>query len=229
MKISALRQGLFKFVLSLAIYFVAVAGFAQGDRDKHEGKGDDDQQEGQQKGQGNQGQGNQGQGNQGQGQQNQPSVMWINHLDLLPGDPSVVTAFNAINSGLGGGLSGLIIMSTTTGDTANGGGNKVVEKGLEVPPGFLITGVRVCYELSSARTFIDDIRLAQVQDPPSTALVLLDDSTQRVNPGPICVDSATTTVDPSLGGVRLDLRVNFGDPTDRIVVRAVALHLVGKP
>src|SRR5881296_119320 len=149
---------------------------------------------------------------------------------LPPSMPSYLlqcrhTSFNAVNSGVGGGLSGLIIMSNTTGDTATGGGNKVVEKGLQVPPGFLITGVRVCYELSNARSFIDQIRLSQVQDPPGTALVQLDDATHLVNPGPVCVDSAPTTVNPELGAVRLDLRVNFGDTSDKIVVRAVGLHL----
>src|SRR5437879_8303817 len=106
-----------------------------------------------------------------------------------------------------------------------GNGDKVVEKGLQVPPGFLITGVRVCYELSNARSFIDQIRLSQVQDPPGTALVQLDEATHLVNPGPVCVDSAPTTVNPELGAVRLDLRVNFGDTSDKIVVRAVGLDL----
>jgi len=46
-----------------------------------------------------------------------------------------------------------------------------------------------------------------------------------VNPGPVCVNSAPTTVNPALGEVRLDLRVNFGDTSDKIVVRAVGLHL----
>ena len=56
-----------------------------------------------------------------------PKVMWINHLALLPGDPSVTTSFNATSSGVGSGLSGLVIQSNTVGDTAPGGGNKVVE------------------------------------------------------------------------------------------------------
>jgi len=153
------------------------------------------------------------------------TVMWVNHLDLLAGDPSVITSFNAISSGVGGGLSGLIIQSTTVGDTAPTGGNKVVEMGLDVPPGFNIKGVRVCYELSNRRSFITQIRLAQVQNPPSSAIVLLDDGTDQTNPGPICVDSATTSIDPSLGSVLLSLRVNFGNTGDRIVVRAVGLHL----
>ena len=50
------------------------------------------------------------------------TIMWINNLDFLPGDPSVITSFNSANSGVGGGLSGLIIESTTVGDQAEGGG-----------------------------------------------------------------------------------------------------------
>ena len=156
------------------------------------------------------------------------TVMWVNHLDLLPGDPSVTTSFNAVSSGVGGGLSGLIIESNTTGEDATGGGNKVVEMATEVPPGFVITGVRVCYELSDPRSFISQIRLAQVQNPPSSAIVLLDDSTDLTDPGPICVDSDKTSVNPSKGAVLLSLRVNFGDTTDRIVVRGLALRLKRK-
>jgi len=154
-------------------------------------------------------------------------VMWVNHFDLLPGDPTVHTTFNAVSSGVGSGLTGLVIQSTTTGQNAQNGGNKVVHMGLEVPPGYLIRGVRVCYELSSKRSFISQIRLAQVQNPPSSAIVQLDDGTDLVNPGPVCVDSATTTVNPALGEVLISLRVNFGDIADKIVVRALGLILSG--
>jgi hypothetical protein len=153
-------------------------------------------------------------------------IMWINHFDLLPGDSSVLTSFNAISSGVGGGLTGLVIQSTTVGDTGAGGGNKVVHMGLEVPPGYLIKGVRVCYELSNTRSFITQVRLAQVKDPPSSATVMLDDGTNQTAVGPICANSTTTTVDPSLGAVLLSLRVNFGNTSDKIVVRALGLHLI---
>ena len=152
-------------------------------------------------------------------------VMWIDHLALLPGDPSVKTSFNAVNSGVGGGLSGLIIQSTTTGDQAQGGGNKVVETAVEVPPGFQITGVRICFENSNPRSFIEQVRLAQVQNPPSTAVVKLDDPTHLNQAGPICVDSQPTSIDPSVGSVLLSLRVNFGNTADKIAVRGLALHL----
>jgi hypothetical protein len=155
-------------------------------------------------------------------------IMWINHLDLLPGDPSVITSFNAVNSGVGGGLAGLVVESTTIGEEAEGGGNKVVWTGLQVPPGYLVTGVRVCYESTSQDTYISQIRLAQVQDPPDAALVLLDDDTDLIDTGPICVDSAPPfddTIDPSLGAVLLSLRVYFGDLSDSIVIRGVGLYL----
>lgn len=156
------------------------------------------------------------------------STMWIDHLVFLPGDPSVQTSFNAVNSGVGGGLSGLIITSSTIGDEAQGGGNKVVETSLEVPPGFDILSVRVCYENSNPRSFITQTRLAQVQNPPSTALVLLDDPTHLDAAGPVCVNSlpVVPAVNPAKGAVLLSLRLNFGDTSDKIVLRAVGLNLI---
>jgi hypothetical protein len=156
-------------------------------------------------------------------------LLWIDHLSLLSGDPSVTTSFNAINSGVGGGLAGLVVRSSTLGDVASGGGNKVVWAALEVPPGLTVTGVRVCYELSNVRSYITQVRLAQVQDPPSTALVLLDDPTHLNSPGPVCANSLGTTVDPANGPLLLDLRVNFGNIADLIVVRGVALRVVATP
>ena len=153
------------------------------------------------------------------------STMWIDHLVFLPGDPSVNTSFNAVNSGVGGGLSGLIITSSTIGDQAQGGGNKVVETALEVPPGFDIVSVRVCYENSNTRTFISQTRLSQVQNPPSTATVLLDDPTHLNAAGPVCVNSQPTLVKPGKGSVFLSLRLSIADTSDKIVLRAVGLNL----
>jgi hypothetical protein len=153
------------------------------------------------------------------------STMWIDHLVFLPGDPSVKTSYNAVNSGVGGGLSGLIITSSTVGDQAQGGGNKVVETALEVPPGFDIVSVRVCYENSNTRTFISQTRLAQVQNPPSTATVILDDPTHLNAAGPVCVNSQPTLVKPGKGSVLLSLRLSIADTSDKIVLRAVGLNL----
>jgi hypothetical protein len=152
----------------------------------------------------------------------QQFTMWLNHLDLLPGDPSVTTSFDAVQS------HGLILQSLTTGEIAPGGGNKVVEMGIDVPPTFMITGVRVCYQLTNPRSFISQIRLAQTQDPPGTQLAMLDDGTDQTNPGPVCVDSEDTSIDPSAGAISLSLRLNFGDTADQITVFAIGLRLQGR-
>ncbi|MBZ0286124.1 MAG: hypothetical protein K8I30_00815, partial [Anaerolineae bacterium] len=150
-------------------------------------------------------------------------VLWLNHLDLLPGDPSVTTSFNSTSSGVGSGLTGLVIESSTAGEVDSFGGNKVVHMGVEVPPGFDVTGVRVCYELSSAMSYLSQIRLSQVQNPPSSALVMLDDGTDWTATGPVCVDSAATSNIPGNGPLLISLRVNFSGPYDRIVVRGLGL------
>lgn len=155
------------------------------------------------------------------------ALMWLNHFDLLAGDESVSTSHAAVSSGVGGGLTGLVITSTTTGDTAATGGNKVVHMAVDVPPGYTVHGVRVGYELSNSRSHISQIRLAQVQDPPATAVVLLDDATNHTAVGPVHVDSQLASIDPEDGALLLSLRLNFGNVSDRIVVRSLALHLEG--
>ncbi len=151
-------------------------------------------------------------------------IMWLNHLDLLPGDPSVKTSFAYLKS-LTGGLNGLNIKSTTTGDTGIPGGNKVVTMGVPTIPGYTIVGVRVCYELSSRKSHITQIRLSQLKNPPSSALVMLDDGTDHTDMGPVCVTSKPTSVDPQKGAVRLSLRLNYANTADVIVIRAVGLVL----
>lgn len=154
-------------------------------------------------------------------------VQWLNHLAFTPGVATLATTFDAVNSGVGSGLSGLIITSTATGDTG-----PALEQGVQVPPGFLVNGVRVCYELSSAQSYISQVRISQLQDPPATAVVRLDDGSDLVAPGPVCVDSAQPAagpVDPQQGALRLDLGAAFAATTDRIVLRGVGLLLVPDP
>ena len=158
-------------------------------------------------------------------------LVWLDRLSLVSGkEAELTTAHDSTKSGVGGGLAGLVIESATIGNTFSDGGNKVVQTAAQVPPGQKVSGVRVCYELTAggaAGSYITQIRLAQVQDPPATALVLLDDATALIQPGPICVDSAVVNppIGPTLGALLLDLRVNFQNTSDRIVVRGLALHL----
>lgn len=164
---------------------------------------------------------------------NAPATVWINYLGFLSGDTSVLTTtYRSTNSGVGSGLGGLVIQSSTVGAVDSFGGDKFISTGLEVPPHFSIAGVRVCYEWSAGATsHITQIRLAQLQNPPSTALVKLDDATIQPSLAPVCVDSTTlaTPLDASLGQVTLDLRINTGNIADKLVLRGVALHLVPTP
>jgi hypothetical protein len=146
------------------------------------------------------------------------TVQWINHLGLVAGDSSVTqTSYTATL------FFGPTIRSTTLGDRDSFGGNKVVTTSIQIPPSSTIIGVRLCYSLSNSRSFINDLRLAQIQDPPTVASVVLEDPTQLDDPGPICVNSASTSVDPSLGALLLSLRVNFGDTSDSINILSLGV------
>ncbi len=156
-------------------------------------------------------------------------IMWLNHFDLLSGDTSeLTTTYKSTSSGVGGGLTGLVIQSSTLGDTFFSGGNRVVHMALELPKQTKITGVRVCYEYSSnSSSFISQIRLAQVQNPPSSALVMLDDPTDLTTPGPVCVNSAL--VKPAFkaknGPILLSLRIDTRNINDKIVIRGLGVFV----
>lgn len=169
-------------------------------------------------------------GSQGKGESHRHlGIQWVNHFDLLSGDPTVTTTSSlSTSSGVGGDLTALVITSSTTGDTDSFNGNKVVQMALELPQKTRIMGVRLCYELSNPGpngSFIDQVRLAQIQDPPATAAVLLDDATAQNASGPTCVNSAlvSSPIRSDKGSVLLSLRVFFANTADKIAVRAVGL------
>ncbi len=154
-------------------------------------------------------------------------VMWVNHFALESGDPTVTTtSSDSTTSGVGGGLTGLVVTSSTIGDTDSFGGNKVVHMGVQVPPENTVKGVRLCYEYSAGSvSFFTQTRLAQVQNPPAIAFVLMDDGTDLTAIGPVCVNSAVTTIDPGKGPLLLSFRIFTGATGDKLVIRGVGLLL----
>jgi hypothetical protein len=170
-------------------------------------------------------------GDNDKGGKGKSHLMWINHFSLASGNPDELkTTANSTSSGVGGGLTGLVIQSGTLGtpgDVFSDGGNKVVHTALYLPKDSKITGLRVCYENSANASYITQIRLAQVQDPPSSAAVLLDDGTDLNATGPVCVDTAS--VKPAIksknGPVLLSLRANFGNVSDKIVIRGLGVYV----
>ncbi len=140
----------------------------------------------------------------------QAGVQWINHQDLVTGNANATMTVG----------SGLIIGSSVAPNDV------VVEKGLQVPPNFVVTGVRVCYVSSNAATFISQIQLGQVQDPPSSTLAVFTDDTDQASISAVCVDTTpATSIDPTLGAVLLSLTVHVQNPGDTLTVLALGLNL----
>lgn len=148
----------------------------------------------------------------------QANLLWINHLGLMA-DPVDTLTVSQATAPLAG-ASGLLIKS------AGAVANKGLEVGLQVPPGYTITKVNICYQVSNPASFINRISLSQLTAPGTAASVLTDNSA-KTSTVATCVDSsaAVTDVDPISGPVRLNVGVTFINNIDQIVIRAIGLHL----
>lgn len=152
------------------------------------------------------------------------TVQWINHLEFVPGVSYVATSYTPINGGLK-------VTATETGE------NFIVQ-GVQVAPGVLVSGIRVCYELTDDdinddQSLINDIVITQLQaqDPPASRTVVLNDTTALSEVGPICVNSLPSfdDIDPSQGALNLSLGMWFPNLNDSITVLGVGLLTVPDP
>jgi hypothetical protein len=153
----------------------------------------------------------------------QEGLLWINPLALQTplsgGLPGIATAsFETIGAA---GSAGLVL-------TATGAGNAVVQAGVQVPLGFVITGVRVCYVPGPTLSFVSGAQLFQFAVPPVVppAQPLNDLLPAPVSTAALCVDSGTVvSVDPSAGGpVYVSLPLTF-TAAEAVIIRGVGLHL----
>jgi hypothetical protein len=158
-----------------------------------------------------------------------PQIQWVNYMDLVPGDPTVTTAVTLQHPSFGTNTLGLVITSSTTGDTDSNSEDKFVSMALELPKQVKVTGVRICYENSNSGptgTFIEQTRLAQLDNTNgSTATVLLDDATHLDASGPTCATSSSVkpAIDGSKGSVVLSFRINTASTSDQIAIHSVGL------
>lgn len=161
------------------------------------------------------------------------ATYWLNHFDLLSGNESeLFVSHNSTSSGVGGGLTGAVFTSSSIGEKFSDGGNKVALMAIDLAPqpaGINIRGVRVCYESTSPRTYVSQVRIAEVQNPPATAIVKMDDGTDLTLAGPNCVDSAKAVniaiPSKTTGPLLLNLRFNFGATSDALVIRGLGIIL----
>lgn len=86
-----------------------------------------------------------------------------------------------------------------------------------------VVSVEVCYAISTVgnRTYISQTRISDMTTPNS-AVVRLDDGTDRFGPGPVCY-TVNGSFAPS-GALSLGLKVVFGNTSDRITIGMVALN-----
>ncbi len=146
----------------------------------------------------------------------QPGLMWINPLDLRAGTSTL--ALDATAPGLA--VSGA------------GAGSDVVQVGLQVPLGFAVTGVKVCYVSGTAASFLSSVQLLQYAATPVAppASLVSQSPAAPLASTLTCLDTTPIAgVDPSAGGAMfLSLGVTF-NAAEAIVVRAVGLHLEPTP
>ena len=148
----------------------------------------------------------------------QPELLWINHHSFLVDATSGLSASFVANPL--GGWSGLVVRAVRA------VADQIMVAGLQVPPRYNVTKVRICYELSSAASFITHIKITQLTSP-SNGVEVLTDLNDKTSVTPICADSAPAAapISPTYGPLRLNLGATIANPTDLIVIRAVGLYL----
>jgi hypothetical protein len=149
------------------------------------------------------------------------TVQWINHLDFLPGDSVISAEYNSA-IGFGGWLQ-----ITSAEEVADA----TILQVLQVPAGYLVNGVRVCYTVTGDN-YISGALISQLQAPPYDADIVLFERAMLDSMDPVCVNivpQRSVPIDPSLGALTLRFGVSFANTTDSIVINGVGLLTVPDP
>ena len=167
-------------------------------------------------------------------------IIWLNHHDLVVKDTDRITS----------STNGTSVFLTPKPGIAFPERDLVPIHASTLPPGFYITGVRVCYGIvgDHADTEVHRLRLAQFDSDwaggpiwPGYVVRLEATNTGSLAPTPppggfaydegagfVCVDSASDTgqpcLDPGKGTVAAETGVQIGDQDDRLVIQAVGVH-----
>ena len=146
-------------------------------------------------------------------------VMWVDPLGLSPAGTSTTSvALDLVGSGA---QQGLVV-------GGSGAGDDVVQVGLQVPLGFAVAGVRVCYQAGPTGSSVSSAQLLQFGVPPALQPASpLNQSLTGLDAGETdCVDTtATVSANPSTGGpLYLSLGLHF-TAAEAVVIRGVGLLL----
>jgi hypothetical protein len=136
-------------------------------------------------------------------------TIWLSPIDFVTGDPTL-----GISYPWAAHPSALV--------TCNAPGDlKWVSMDLKPPPDLQIEEVDICYQVSNSRSFISQVRLTEMTTP-NQARVIHDDPGHLTSTTPTTYTSAVAALVPS-GAVNLELRLNFQNTSDVILLGAVGI------
>lgn len=138
-------------------------------------------------------------------------TIWLSPTNYVTGDPTLRVSYPFVSH------PSTIVACTTPGDF------KWVSMGLRLPPNLGIEEVIICYEVSNGRSFISQTRLAEMTTPDQ-ATVIHDDPTHLTSTTPASYNSAVSGLIPT-GAVTLELRLNFQNASDEILLGAVGVKI----
>ena len=138
-------------------------------------------------------------------------TIWLSPTNYVTGDPTLRVSYPFVSH------PSTIAACTAPGDY------KWVSMDLRLPPNVQIEEVIVCYEVSNARSFISQTRLAEMTTPDH-ATVVHDDPTHLTSTTPASYNSAVSGLIPT-GAVTLELRLNFQNASDEILLGAVGAKI----
>ncbi len=151
-------------------------------------------------------------------------ITWLDHLAMRPTEPELTVSQGSNHTGLGLGQVGLVVNSSTIGDTYANGSNKTIV--LEVAGvTSSLSGIQVCSNSSNPRSFVSQIRVAEAQGDGSY-LVRLDERIDPTDMSPVCL-TINRRFDTHAQPLSVSLRLTFGDVSDQIAILGVALLRAG--
>src|SRR5271166_4284835 len=136
---------------------------------------------------------------------------WFSPTNFVSGDPTLRISYPYVSH------PGAVVTCTEPGDL------KWVSMGLRLPPDRQIGEVVICYQVSNAGSFISQVRLAEMTTPDH-ATVIHDDATHLASTAPTSYASVVPGLVPS-GAVTLELRLNFQNTSDEIMLGAVGVKM----
>jgi hypothetical protein len=136
-------------------------------------------------------------------------TIWLSPTDFVTGDPTLQINYPSVAH------PGTVVTCNAPGDL------KWVSMDLRLAPGLQIVQVDICYQLSNGRSFISQVRLTEMTTPDH-ATVIHDDPADLTSTAPTTYSSAVAALAPS-GAVNLELRLNFQNTSDEILLGAVGI------